>query len=116
LRDARSAILLPAPGPADPLRSWQVPGRQFLRHFLAAATDAVDLDLAVDALDGVAAQVAGADQDLHRLGGAMRQGPVRLFFSMHNSATTSCPWSMRHAVISSSACEAMTRWSMSTSL
>src|SRR6476659_6610623 len=51
-----------------------LPAGQVLHDLLAAAADRVDLDLAVDALDLDAAHIAGAAEDLHRLGGAERRG------------------------------------------
>src|SRR6476661_119834 len=93
-----------------------LPAGQVLHDLLAAAADRVDLDLAVDALDLDAAHIAGAAENLHRLGSAERHGLRRLLFSMQISATGFSPWSSRHASISSHACDAATRCAISTSL
>src|SRR5437762_2168432 len=96
----------PAMAQGERVSQSHLPAGQILHDLFSAATDRIDLDLAVDALDLDAAHVAGAAKDLHRFRGAERHGLRRRFFIMQISATGLSPWVSRHAKSSSIACEA----------
>jgi hypothetical protein len=68
---------------------------------LAAATDGIDLDLAVDAFDPYAAHKTGAAENLHGFRRAERHGLRRLVLQHADLGDRAFAWRSRHASISS---------------